>query len=388
MSSSDPSANGGVPPKPNPLGGEFESVDPLELNLEDIPTVEAVEEFAPVKRRKPGFGIIKALLWCLLFLLVTQVLPAVAILAPLLLEKFPQLKDKLAVDEFLKSNELKQATQAAILTAPVCGALFSILMLRLVVGRNWKRRIALRLPHIEHVVLVIMLALPFMIFNMALESVLSPIFRNNLGGRELEEFMREMQTWPIWILVLGISVGPAISEELWCRGFLGQGLANRYGMWGGVLATSFLFGLIHMNPLQSTMAVLMGIALHLVYLATRSILIPMLLHFLNNAIAILAEVPDSPLPIGKSLEHALEHSPALTLLAAFFFAVVIATAFYQSRVRIEPADGADLPRAVRCHVEIPDESSGFRAVSRPFSALATGLLVTSSCFFAAIWFGI
>jgi hypothetical protein len=73
---------------------------------------------------------------------------------------------------------------------------------------------------------------------------------------------------------------------VWFRGFLGRGLLGRYGPTGGILITSLLFGLVHGNPVQSLYAVVLGLALHLIYRATRSLWVPILIHFLFNAMAV------------------------------------------------------------------------------------------------------
>src|SRR5437764_15430946 len=94
-------------------------------------------------------------------------------------------------------------------------------------------------------------------------------------------------TWPWAFAVLVIGLGPGIGEELWCRGFLGRGLVGTHGYMAGVVMASFFFGLIHVDPAQGTMAMLMGLWLHFVYLMTRSLLAPVMLHFLNNSVAVL-----------------------------------------------------------------------------------------------------
>ena len=76
----------------------------------------------------------------------------------------------------------------------------------------------------------------------------------------MEAMVKEFRTWPWQFGVLVIGLGPGLSEELWCRGFLGRGLVEHYGVILGVLLTSFLFGLIHGDPHQGTMAMLMGAA--------------------------------------------------------------------------------------------------------------------------------
>src|SRR5207253_3949551 len=100
-------------------------------------------------------------------------------------------------------------------------------------------------------------------------------------GENAEAMQGLMGNWPLWFGVLTIGLGPGLGEELWCRGFLGRGLVGRYGMIGGVVLTSFFFGLLHVEPRQAAAVALMAIVLHLAYLATRSFWVPVLLHTMN-----------------------------------------------------------------------------------------------------------
>src|SRR5262249_41530189 len=111
---------------------------------------------------------------------------------------------------------------------------------------------------------------------------------SDLGLPGMEEMVRVFGTWPWYLAVLIIGLGPGIGEELWCRGFLGLGLFGRNGVVARVLVASFFFGLIHGDPRQGTMAALMGLFLHYVFLTTRSLFMPMLIHTLNNSTSVLA----------------------------------------------------------------------------------------------------
>ena len=102
--------------------------------------------------------------------------------------------------------------------------------------------------------------------------------------------------WPWYLGVLIIGIGPGIGEELFCRAFLGRGLIAKHGVIPGVLLTSLLFGLMRIEPRQVIYAPVMGILLHFVYLTTHSLLMPMLIHTLNNSLSALAVGPRSPTP--------------------------------------------------------------------------------------------
>jgi hypothetical protein len=113
----------------------------------------------PVKFQKPGFGFWKAVLWCLLFIGVSQVLPAIigafiiivgAILASIFGEEVP--KDPAA---FMSSPLLQMCLQISIFVGHVFSIGFSVFVMRRKLGPNWPKKIAFHRPSLEHVILVL-----------------------------------------------------------------------------------------------------------------------------------------------------------------------------------------------------------------------------------------
>jgi uncharacterized protein len=143
-----------------------------------------------------------------------------------------------------------------------------------------------------------------------------------------------------------------------------------------------------MEPPQAVMAFLMGIVLHLSYLASRSIFVPMLLHFMNNTLAVLAISKTGPLPIANTLEVAYQHEPRLALAASLILLITVGIIMYQGRVRIWTPAGAEAPAAMFPHVECPPAASRNKAIAGPMSAAAVGALIVAACFFGAVWFGL
>jgi len=364
-----------------------------------IPNVEVI--VAP----KQGFGFWKAFLWCLLFLLLTQIMPALIIIPVVLATEWSELKTEMTsiqeeladadgkvdqakfIERALQSRVITQIVQLAVLSGPMAGIVFSLIVLPRRFGRDWIRKIAFRAPHFEHVVLVVLLALPVLVFSGMLEGLLMKWVHDN-SRTELEVFLESMRSWPAFILIMGIAVGPAISEELFCRGFLGHGLVSRYGTAIGITLTSIFFGAIHMNLVQGIFAALIGVVLHLVYIASRSILVPMLLHFINNFIVITSLSKEMPIPIGKSLEDAVKFAPLQMLIASVLMAGSIAWALYATRVRIYLPNGSAAPARLYPHVQEPLPGSANQAIAGPFPNAALACVITSTLIFAAIWFGI
>ena len=370
MPNSQPDANGDRFP-------DLEEIDSSELNLvdeESIPFVEA----ASIK--KPGFGFFKALLWCVIFLLVTQGLLGAAIAGCLAVIVLSSGIDPKTLD--INSPLMQGTIKVATLLAPICGALFSILVLRWVVGKDWPRRIGLRMPNLEHVVLVL---IAFPAFEVVV-SLIEPIIVRKLPGIfNMDELMKTLNSWPWWLSVTAIAIGPGISEELWCRGFLGWGLSARYGFPTGVVLTSFLFGLIHIHPQQAIVAMLLGSLLHLIYLCTRSLWVPILLHFLHNALLVLNDSTTLRVPFHRSLELAVSVEPVWFPISAAILALVTGLALYQNRVRVWLPSG--LAASSSSRALIPTQL-GVSLLPRPLHPLLVVAVVFSAALFGWMWLGL
>jgi membrane protease YdiL (CAAX protease family) len=78
-----------------------------------------------------------------------------------------------------------------------------------------------------------------------------------------------------------------ILEELIFRGIVLEGFLKNYSPVKAILLTNVLFGLAHLNPWQFVGAFLMGILISWVYYKTRNLVLPVLMHFLNNLLSYL-----------------------------------------------------------------------------------------------------
>ena len=92
--------------------------------------------------------------------------------------------------------------------------------------------------------------------------------------------------------------------------FLGRGLISRFGVVLGVGITSLLFGLFHLEPERILWTAILGMAMHVVYLSSKSILAPMTIHFLQQpAGAWLVPIRAGRIMVahgrGRSVPHAL-----------------------------------------------------------------------------------
>lgn len=368
-----------------PVGYTFreEDEEPLPFLEPAEPLTGAVEvpedpEVLPTPS-PPHPGFWWAVLWCLGILVVTQFVPGMIGIIIFLIASAGRLKPEVLTDSQALANspEYIQAMMPAMMLSQILSAALAWLAIRLVVGKGWPRILALRWPSWSHLLLAL-LGLPGLILiatgvDGLAKEVLPSLF-------DLEQTMGMFGKWPWQVGVLVIGLGPGIGEELWFRGFLGRGLVGRYGVIVGVLLTSLLFGLFHVEPRQIAYATVIGILLHLSYLATRSFLVPVMLHITNNSLGILAmhspELRAIDMPAGQIPWYV--YGASILLLAA------VGWAFFRSRPLHADTPGSDaLPwRPAFAGVEYPPRNSATRVRHRAPDATAWFLVAVSVVAFA------
>jgi len=308
----------------------------------------------------------------------------------------PEELEKARAAKMAKLKEdLFRSLAFPMLLGEVVTTLLAIATLRIFVGRNWMRIVGLRRPGLFHVALVLiampaMLVLPNMIHELA----------KYVGVPQIgdpEELGKMIGEWSLGFGVLVIGVGPGLSEELWCRGFLGRGLVGNYGVWLGVLLTSALFGLMHLDPAHAIATASIGIWLHFTYLMSRSLIVPMILHTLNNSLAVVGAVvgiqqealkkniesatPPNPFwaavaKLLNDLENLATDHPYVMAIGCVLLLAGVAWALYLSRTRlVVMADETRIPwRPDFQGVEYPPRGSPTK-IYRPWPGWLASALV-------------
>ena len=187
----------------------------------------------------------------------------------------------------------------------------------------------------EIVMYVFYIALPFLIAKLILNfinkpadfivkrpSVKKPIFfifgaigigyfvnmvMNLLFAPFMEDFSADLgiqAETPIEVILCFVlyAVLPAILEEWAFRGVLLKNLLP-FGKWGAIIISSVLFGIAHVDPPRIIFASIFGALLAICYEHTRSLRIPIIIHFLNNSISVAGTLApiESPFALVLSL---------------------------------------------------------------------------------------
>jgi len=132
----------------------------------------------------------------------------------------------------------------------------------------------------------------FLLFVMILGSIILKFVLHSIGISPtiVDDWTTAVPTHPgatIYI-ILAFAVMPALMEELIFRGIL----MTEYEKFGGtsaIIASALLFGMIHFDGPGFMIYMFVGLCLGFAAFATRSILAPMILHFIYNMYAIFVE---------------------------------------------------------------------------------------------------
>ena len=93
----------------------------------------------------------------------------------------------------------------------------------------------------------------------------------------------------IVLLIIMVALLPAVLEEWAFRSVLLKNMLP-YGRGGAILISSILFGIAHIDPIRIVSATVFGLLLGISYEYTGSIVFPMTIHFINNAIFIIGDL--------------------------------------------------------------------------------------------------
>jgi uncharacterized protein len=94
---------------------------------------------------------------------------------------------------------------------------------------------------------------------------------NVLGGR-----------LSVWQSFIAVAIVAPLTEELLFRGLILQGFLRRYGSKKAIIASALLFALMHGNPWQFAIGVVMGIFLAWCFIKTHSLIPCLFAHCVNN----------------------------------------------------------------------------------------------------------
>ncbi|HVH06690.1 MAG TPA: CPBP family intramembrane glutamic endopeptidase [Myxococcota bacterium] len=222
---------------------------------------------------------------------------------------------------------------AATLAAEIvfaCAALGGTLLLR----RDPVRALRLEAPALAGREIAALVA-GFVCISHALSLALTSFALRDTGTLgEIDHIVAESAGPSRAFAFLALGIAPAFGEELLFRGFVQQSARPRVGAMLAVALSAALFAAIHLDPVQSPAAFVLGLYLGAVVELGGGLWVAILCHAVNNSLAVVGSMPGA-LPGA----HAL-WALAGTLFGAGLTAILWVGGRARSRNRAIPPPGA------------------------------------------------
>ena len=228
--------------------------------------ISPFEEFVPKQENKLSFGIGKAILYSLIAVIVWQIAGGIISLPGFFYKPLNHIT--------LPLGFLGGTVAAIVVLLMLTQTKFAVII------KSIKHKFTL-----TQLILAIccwFLFLPMAEFFTSLIPTTGPLEQ---VYKIFEESFEMMLDYKIAGFIMICLLAP-IFEEIIFRGIILKGMFNfNVNPTVAILLNGFIFGCAHMNPWQFIGAGILGVIFGFVYYRTKSLFLPMLLHFLNNTLS-------------------------------------------------------------------------------------------------------
>ncbi|HED07612.1 MAG TPA: CPBP family intramembrane metalloprotease [Ignavibacteria bacterium] len=110
---------------------------------------------------------------------------------------------------------------------------------------------------------------------------------NSLVEKSYKNLLSAKTIYDAVFVIFVVSIVPAVSEEIMFRGFIQGSFELKLRARWAIIITAVFFGFYHFNPYGLVPLIILGLYFSFAAYMSRSIVVPMILHFTNNFIAII-----------------------------------------------------------------------------------------------------
>lgn len=152
---------------------------------------------------------------------------------------------------------------------------------------GWEVFTKQKFPGLTTTLLSILLVL---VFGFAIETIM-----NNLFPSMADQYVQMVEllksNWFMWIPAVVLA---PIFEEILFRGVFMNGFLHHYSPWKAIAISAAFFGAVHGIPAQAIPAFFIGLGLGFIYWKTKSLWLVILIHAINNGLAMTFLYLDFP----------------------------------------------------------------------------------------------
>ena len=154
-----------------------------------------------------------------------------------------------------------------------------------------------------------------------MQKMIEEMFRILVSAKNVPELL---------FVVLVVGVTPAIVEELLFRGLIQSSFERRMKPFKAAVWTGVIFGAFHFNPFALVPLVVLGAFFGILRMRSQSMILPMTVHFLNNALAVVVSFfqMDDKMLIGATKGEDINTQAILIQLFLFSMLFIVTFSSY------------------------------------------------------------
>ncbi len=222
---------------------------------------------------------------------------------------------------FLTGRDLKEAQIMAM--GP--GMLISMLMMGVYLWKEGyisREKVSWSAVSPVYLLLTAVMTLPLI---WVVDALTTPLHLPDWAGQAFEV----LQTG--WVGIFCMTLLGPVMEELIFRGGITKALLAEYEPTKAILISGIIFGVFHLNPAQAVPAALTGIILAWMYYRTASLVPCILVHILNNSVAVYLNLR---YPEVKTMHEWVGNNATYLILTGIAAVIVLVTVLLMNRTRV------------------------------------------------------
>ncbi len=153
---------------------------------------------------------------------------------------------------------------------------------KVLIKRGYQIDLGLKPTKIAYIAITLLTFGYILVYDNSLEPLLANIKQAEWVVEIFNELLENK-----FIAYMSIVVIAPIFEEIIFRGFVFKEFLKRYSLAKAIIFSSLIFGIIHMNIHQGVATFFLGTILAVIYYKSNSLLLCILIHFINNLFCLL-----------------------------------------------------------------------------------------------------
>ena len=141
------------------------------------------------------------------------------------------------------------------------------------------------------------------------------------------------------LVIIVVAIVPALSEETMFRGFIQRSFELKYKKYFAAIITAIFFSLYHFNPYGFIPLFILGAFFGFASYKSKTLIIPMVLHFFNNFFAVILyyAIGDDELiksDVSVNSNELLSYGMMFLALSVLFFSLILLINKYYSSKKL------------------------------------------------------